>query len=100
MKALNSYFNLCLIFQNIYELYHNGKQTTAEVVLSHDVGEFCVSNMAGWCGSILAASKSLVAPTIMLAISQEEKCAIVKLKPKLVNSKSNQDTLMKDQTRG
>ncbi|XP_071553022.1 guanine nucleotide-exchange factor SEC12 [Panulirus ornatus] len=68
---------------DIYELYHNGKQTLGERVLSYDVGDDCITNMVGWPGAITAAPNKKSAPTICLAVGLEEKCIILKMKPTL-----------------
>lgn len=64
----------------LYELYHNGKQTKAERILTHDVGDYCISNMAGWANNH-AAARTTGAHTVNLAIGQEERCSILQLKP-------------------
>ena len=69
--------------QDVYELYHNGSQTVGERVLSHEVGDDCITNMVAWPGAITAATTVKTAPIITLAIGQEEKCVIMKLKPNL-----------------
>lgn len=76
-------YSKCSCFQDIFELYHNGKQTAGERVLSYEVGDDCITNMVGWPGAITAASNKKTAPTICLAVGLEEKCIIMKMKPTL-----------------
>ena len=85
-----------ILFQVVYELFHTGNETKGEEVLSCNVGEYCISNMTGWCGPITAARKTLVAPTIKLAFGLEEKCASITLKPKLVNCKESQEVYLNE----
>lgn len=68
---------------DVFELYHNGNQTVGERVLSYDVGDDCITNMVAWPGAITAATTIKTAPIITLAVGQEEKCVIMKLKPTL-----------------
>ncbi|KAK7063104.1 hypothetical protein SK128_021245 [Halocaridina rubra] len=74
---------------DVFELYHNGTQTVGERVLSYEVGDFCITNMVGWTGSIAVASKKMTAPTIFLSMGLEEKCILLKLKPILRSLKSS-----------
>ncbi|CAL4063953.1 unnamed protein product [Meganyctiphanes norvegica] len=64
----------------LYELYHDGKKTKAERILTHDVGDYCISNMAGWANNSTAA-RNTGAYNISLAIGQEERCSILQMKP-------------------
>lgn len=64
-----------------------------ERVLSYDVGDDCITNMVAWPGAITAATTVKTAPIITLAIGQEEKCVIMKLKPTLKVLKKEEVTI-------
>ena len=67
----------------MYELYHNGTQTSAERVVSHDIGDACISNLIGWTSIEEKNSQMKFSPEIHLALGQEEKCLLLKLTPKV-----------------
>ncbi|KAF2367536.1 WD40-repeat-containing domain [Trinorchestia longiramus] len=82
----------------VYQLYHTGEQTTGRCVLSHDVGEYCISNMTAWIDKDSSEEAARIkakgqgrgyttpCPTIMLAYGYEEACVLVRLTPRLVTS--------------
>ncbi|XP_018018013.1 prolactin regulatory element-binding protein isoform X1 [Hyalella azteca] len=89
----------------VYQLYHMGKQTTARCVLSHDVGDYCISNMTAWVDEERTAKVTdnrtneknhgytTPCPTINLAYGCEESCVIVQLTPKLVTENNAKDQI-------
>ncbi|RXG56768.1 Prolactin regulatory element-binding protein [Armadillidium vulgare] len=84
---------------DVYELYHNGKQTKAERVVSHDVGPACISNLATWCElekSTSPVNHSSTSPFIYLALGQEEKCVVLKLSPKYDSALPVDDIVLED----
>ncbi|KAK4324454.1 hypothetical protein Pmani_004902 [Petrolisthes manimaculis] len=72
---------------DVFELYHDGTQTKGERVLSHDVGDDCITNMTGWSK---ATSNKIAAPNISLALGLEERCLLLKLKPYLKTIKAEE----------
>ncbi|KAB7496791.1 Prolactin regulatory element-binding protein [Armadillidium nasatum] len=77
---------------DVYELYHNGKQTKAERVVSHDVGPACISNLATWCElekSTSPVNHSASSPFIYLAL-------VLKLSPKFDSALPVDDIVLED----
>lgn len=93
MNHNNIKSDFVIFFQDVFELYHNGNQTVGERVLSYDVGDDCITNMVAWPGAITAATTIKTAPIITLAVGQEEKCVIMKLKPTLKAVKKEEVSL-------
>lgn len=85
---------------DVYQLYHNGKQTTGRRVLSYDVGEYCIGNLAAWVEEPSVAPETAKSnsrghttpcPTINLAIGKEESCMVLRLTPRLVADQQHQE---------
>uniref|UniRef100_A0A2P2I0B2 Prolactin regulatory element-binding protein-like n=1 Tax=Hirondellea gigas TaxID=1518452 RepID=A0A2P2I0B2_9CRUS len=83
----------------VYQLYHTGKQMTSRCVLSYDVGEHCISNMTAWTDFMPTneahgtGGYTTPCPTINLAVGKEESCVILKLTPKLITDKDNEQKI-------
>ena len=90
---------------------HQNKQTSsARLVVSHDVGDHCISNMAAWAVPVSVdplkeslggqfkdfkenIDKGIIAPysEILLAAGSEESCIFFKLTPKILCEEINGD---------
>lgn len=75
---------------DVFELYHDGKQTVGERVLSHDVGDYCITNMAGWAENPKSGKDE--SPSFMLSVGLEEKCDLIKLTQTIKSMETEEDS--------